>query len=280
MSVFDLRLGDCIPIMDKMPPQSIDLVVTSPPYNVGVDYDERGQDADDLPWNDYTEFADNVMSEISQLLKVGGRACIEVGGSGRNFPLSYAWQHGAYEAGLGLYSEIAIQHRKTNQTAWGSWLKADWVSTVPNFHMLYVFYKTVEKKPGKITTITKEEFTEWTRGCWKIAWGVRHHGLHPAAFPLEIPARCLKLFGHLGDEVLDPMMGTGTTGLACYRLGRHFHGIELSENYFNIAKKRLTLEENQISLFPMAEYEGIASPESTAKLNSLTQTVLEYDEQS
>ena len=279
MSVFDLRCGDCNLVMPTLLEASFDLACWSPPYNVGINYDKRGYEADSLKMEDYKDFADETMRNVARLLKVGGRACVEIGGSGRNFPLSWTWQDAAFKSGLGLYSEISIQHRKTNQCAWGSWMKADWVSTVPNFHMLYVFYKDVEKKSGTITTISRTEFIEWTRGSWKIAWGVPHHGGHPAAYPLEIPARCLKLFGHLGDNVIDPMMGIGTTGLACFRLGRTFTGIELSERYFKIGKDRLDLEENQIPLFPLIGYEGIESPIEDEYI-PVNQLVLDYDEES
>lgn len=244
----DLRLGDCMNVMRTIPNDSIDLVITSPPYNVGVDYGNKGKDADKKPLCQYKAFADGVMWLMYPLLKHGGRVCFEIGGSGRDFPLSWVWQDAAYKAGFNLFSEIAMQHRKTNQTAWGSWLKADSVYTVPNFHMLYVFYKGSSKKEGGITTIDKKQFIEWTRGYWQINWSIGSTKEHPAQFPVELPYRCLSLFGHKGDMVLDPFSGSGTTGIACVQNERDYIGIELDEYYYNLSQKRINLIQQQIRM--------------------------------
>ena len=153
--------GDCLEVMKAFPDESIDLVVTSPPYNVGKDYGS-GREKDKIPFTEYHDFAFAVTKEIKRLLIVGGRFCIEIGGSGRNFPLSWCWQDVAYKSGLGLYSEITIPHRKTNPTAWGSWMKPNNVFTIPNFHLAYVFFKATETKKGEGIDIRKDEFVEWT----------------------------------------------------------------------------------------------------------------------
>lgn len=229
---------DCLEGMKKLDTKSVDLVITSPPYNVGIDYGE-GRQKDKRPFKKYYDFASDVVKEIERLLKIGGRFCIEIGGSGRNFPLSWCWQDAAYKHKLGLYSEITIAHRKTNPTAWGSWLKADNVYTIPNFHMAYVFYKELETKTGNETTITKDEFVEYTRGRWTINYSGRVTK-HPAEFPLEIPLRFMRLFGHKNDIIVDPFIGSGTTAVACRKLGRHYIGFEINPEYCKIAKKRLS----------------------------------------
>lgn len=232
---------DCLEgIPKRLLSESIDLVATSPPYNVGKDYG-KGKEKDKRPFKDYYDFAYQITKEIARVLKVGGRFCIEIGGSGRNFPLSWCWQDVAFKCKLGLYSEITIAHRKTNQTAWGSWLKADNVYTIPNFHMAYVFYKGLETKTGNETTISKDEFVEYTRGRWTINYSGRVTK-HPAEFPLELPNRFMKLFGHKQDIVLDPFMGSGTTAVACKRLNRYYIGFEISKEYCKIAKRRLEEE--------------------------------------
>jgi len=223
-----------------LPDKSINMAITSPPYNVGIDYGE-GREKDKRPFKDYYDFAYQVTREITRVLKVGGRFCIEIGGSGRNFPLSWCWQDVAFKCNLGLYSEITIAHRKTNPTAWGSWLKADNVYTIPNFHMAYVFYKGLEKKTGSETTITKDEFMEYTRGRWKVNYSGRATK-HPAEFPLEILLRFMKLFGHKDDIVFDPFMGSGTTAVACKRLNRRYIGYEISKKYCKMAQERLEAE--------------------------------------
>ena len=237
-----LRLGDCLEIMSTLPDNSIDMVITSPPYNVGVNYNGKGENADKLPLKVYQEWALSVTSNITRLLISGGRMCLELGGAGRNFPLDYIWQDAAYKNGLGLFGALALEHRKTNPTAWGSWLKADAVNTIPNFHMLYIFYKDTPRKTGGETTINKADFVEWTRGYWHISYSAGSSKQHPATFPLELPKRCMLLFGHKNDLVLDPFAGTGTTCIACIQNQRNFLGIEIESKYYEIAKKRIEEE--------------------------------------
>jgi len=190
-----------------------------------------------------------VLKNLASLLVDGGRFCIEVGGSGRNLPLSWIWQDASYNNGLGLFSEIVIPHRKTNPTAWGSWLKADNVYTIPNFHMLYVFYKESATKKNGDTEIAKKDFVEWTRGHWNINYTIGKVKGHPASFPVEIPFRCMGLFGHKDDIILDIFLGSGTTGLTCERLNRRWIGIEIEEKYCEISAKRIEKERSQLKLF-------------------------------
>ena len=237
-NVNSILLGDCLELFATIPDSSVDMVVTSPPYNVGIDYGE-GREKDAREIKDYIYFAADVMSQVSRGLKSGGRCCVEIGGSGRNFPLSWTWQDAAYKAGLGLFSEIVIEHRKTNPTAWGSYLKPDNVYTIPNFHMLYVFYKDTATKRGDGTNLIKEEFVEWTRGRWKINFSRDKNYPHPAPYPVSLPTRCIKLFGHIGDLVLDPFGGVGTTAVACIQNSRDFILFEINAEYVDLAKKRI-----------------------------------------
>ena len=244
----DLRLGDCLEILPALPDNSVDLVVTSPPYNVGIVYGNKSRDDDKKSIEEYKRFADSIMSALFGVIVAGGRMCFEIGGSGRNFPSSWIWQDAAYQAGFGLFSEIGIQHRKTNPCAWGSWMKSDNVYTIPCFHMLYVFYKETATKRNGNTTIDKREFIDWTRGYWKINYSKGKVKEHPATFPVELPLRCIKLFGHDNDVVFDPFFGSGTTGVACVQTGRNFIGIEIEEKYFNIAEKRIAEAQLQIRM--------------------------------
>ena len=229
--------GDCRTALDSFAPKTFDLVVTSPPFNVGIDYGE-GREADKKSLDEYSAFANSTLIALERVMKDGARACIEIGGSGRCFPSSYLWQNAAYKSGLQLFSEIVIEHRKTNETAWGSYLKPDNVYTIPNFHLLYVFFKTTPTKRGAGTDLVKEEFTEWTRGRWKINWQ-KHEG-HPASFPKSFAQRCIKLFGHTDDLILDPFAGSSTTLVTARMLGRKAVGIEISQEYYELSKNILS----------------------------------------
>lgn len=241
----EIYQGDCIEIMPEI--GAFDLIITSPPYNVGINYANSGRENDDLSLKDYAKFADKFMSSTN--LVEGGRMCLEIGSSGRNFPMSWMWQNSAYKSGLNLYSEIVLQHRKSNPTAWGSYLKADMVYTIGNFHMMYVFYKDSQRKTGEETVITKDEWMEYTRGVWNINYSVGSTSAHPAQFPIELPRRCIRLFGHTDDIVLDPFMGSGTTALACIDNDRKFVGIEIAEEYYELSKERIKAKLMQPRLF-------------------------------
>ena len=238
MEINKIYCGNCIKGMKKFDEDCIDMVVTSPPYNLGKDYGDRVNDS--VAFDDYHTFAINIMRESYRIMKDGGRFCLEMGGSGRNFPLTWCWQDAAFRAGFGLYSEITITHRKTNECAWGSWLKADNVYTIPNFHMAYVFYKGNETKRGK-TEITPKQFSEWTRGRWTLNFA-RRVTKHPAEYPVELVLRFMKLFGHAGDLIMDPFMGSGTTAVAAKVLNRKYIGFELNPNFVAMAERRLLQE--------------------------------------
>ena len=234
--------ADCRDVLKTLEPA--DMIVTSPPYNLGVDYDSHD---DNMTKGEYAKFASDVIQSLQ--LKHGSRVCIEIGGSGRNMPMGFVWQKAAYDSGLKLFSEIGMQHRKTNPCAWGSYLKADACYTIPNFHMLYVFYNGTDRKEGDETTITKDEWVEWTRGWWRINWYENRKSVHPAQFPVQLPTRCLRLFGHKSDLVIDPFMGLGTTAIACHEQKRRFIGIEQSEKYYEMAIQRIEERLMQLDLF-------------------------------
>lgn len=248
MSDIKLYLGDCLDVLPEIEADSMDMIITSPPYNVGVDYGGKGFEEDKKPIDVYRDWIDKVNRALFRVLKVGGRYCLEIGSSGRDFPLEYFWQHSAYSCGFSLYSEVVIPHRKSNPTAWGSYLKADNVFTIPNFHALYIFYKEDRTKRNGNTTITKDEFVEWTRGVWNINYAIGKIKEHPATFPVELPHRCIRLFGHDNDLILDPFMGTGTTGIACIKSKRDFIGIEIDPTYYSIAEKRIAVDKMQLRM--------------------------------
>jgi site-specific DNA-methyltransferase (adenine-specific) len=96
-----------------------------------------------------------------------------------------------------------------------------------------------QKQRKGVSDITREEFLEWTNGVWTFSGESRKKVGHPAPFPIELPKRCIKLFSYVGDVVLDPFVGSGTTLLACLQLNRIGIGVEISESYCTLAVKRL-----------------------------------------
>ena len=97
----------------------------------------------------------------------------------------------------------------------------------------------MEKTHKGISDITKDEFIEWTNGVWNFQGENRSKVGHPAPFPVELPKRCIKLFSFVGDTILDPFLGSGTTLIACLELNRKGIGVEINPKYCELAVKRL-----------------------------------------
>lgn len=232
-----LEAGDNVELMAILPDESVDFVLTSPPFNVGKEYGAGF--CDDRTMDEYHEHSRHVMNHLYRLCKSGARVVLEIGGSGRNMPLGFCWQDSAYHAGFKLFSEIVVDHRKTNPTAWGSYLKPDNVYTIPNFRMVYVFYKDTPTKTGTADAIDPKEWVEWTAGRWEFLWAKREKSPHPAAFPIPFVDRCLKLFGHQGDVVIDPYAGIGTVALVCSMTNRNYWGCDINPQYIEYAKSRI-----------------------------------------
>jgi len=227
---------------------SIDLIVTSPPYNVDIHYNSF---RDDIPYEKYLEFTEKWLSKAYSLMKPDGRMCL-------NVPLDKS--KGRKEAGFqSVYADIVEIAKKvgwkyfstiiwnegniSRRTAWGSWLSARAPYVISPVEVIIVFYK---EKWSKIkngeSDITREEFMEWTNGLWTFSGESKKKVGHPAPFPIELPKRCIKLFSFVGDTVLDPFLGSGSTLIACALLNRKGIGVEIDENYCKIAKNRLIKE--------------------------------------
>ena len=109
--------------------------------------------------------------------------------------------------------------------------------------MIVVLYKNEWKKDHKgDSDITKEEFMNWTNGIWTFNGESKKRIGHPAPFPRELPKRCIKLFSYVGDTILDPFLGSGTTIIECINNNRQAVGIEMSEEYVELAEKRIKNE--------------------------------------
>ena len=225
--------------MKEIPNNSLHLMVTSPPYNVSKEYDE------DLSLKEYLQLLRNVFSETFRVLVYGGRACVNVANLGRKpyIPLSDNISQMMIDIGFKMRGEIiwAKGAGAGVSMAWGSWQSASNPVLRDTHEYILVFSKgTFDRKKGdRENTITKEQFMEWTKSVWTMNPESAKKVKHPAPFPVELPYRLTQLYTFKGDIVLDPFMGSGTTCLASRILLRHYIGIEINQDYMEIARKRI-----------------------------------------
>ncbi len=226
--------------MSELPNDSVHLMVTSPPYNVGKDYDE------DLKLDEYLAFLNRVWAEVYRVLVPGGRACVNIANLGRKpyIPLHTYLARDMNELGFLMRGEIIWDKgaSASASTAWGSWLSAANPTLRDTHEYILVFSKGTfhrAKLDGRKDTITKEEFLKFTRSVWNFgAESARKVG-HPAPFPLELPYRLIQLYSFQDEVVLDPFMGSGQTALAAIKAGRRFVGYEVNGEYLALAQKRI-----------------------------------------
>ena len=226
--------------MGELPENSVHLMVTSPPYNVGKEYDR------DLSLEDYLAFLQRVWREVYRVLVPGGRVCINVANLGRKpyIPLNAFIAKDMLEAGFLMRGEIIWNKAASASasTAWGSWQSASNPTLRDVHEYVLVFCKGSFRRrrgEGKSDTISREQFLEWTKSVWTFpAESARKVG-HPAPFPVELPYRLIQLYTYAGEVVLDPFMGSGQTALAAIKAGRRFVGYETSAEYVALAKARI-----------------------------------------
>ncbi len=226
--------------MDDLPDNSVHLMVTSPPYNVGKEYDQ------DLSMPDYLALLGRVWQETRRVLVPGGRMCINVANLGRKpyIPLHAFITQQALELGFLMRGEIIWNKAASASpsTAWGSWKSASNPILRDVHEYVLVFCKETFKRqnPSKRpSTITRDEFLEYNKSVWSIqAEPARKIG-HPAPFPVELPRRLIQLYTFEGETVLDPFMGSGQTAIAARMSGRHYVGYEIDQNYVELATRRI-----------------------------------------
>lgn len=224
---------------------SIDLIVTSPPYNVDIKYNSHN---DKLFYNEYLEFCQNWLIRCYNWLKDDGRFCL-------NIPLDKN-KDGHQSVGADLITiakEVGFKYHSTivwnegnisRRTAWGSWLSASAPYVIAPVELIVILYKKRWKKTSgsRISDITRDEFIEWTNGLWTFSGESKKKLGHPAPFPIELPRRCIKLFSFVDDIILDPFMGSGTTLITAYQNNRKGIGLEIDKSYCELARRRLINE--------------------------------------
>ena len=222
----------------------LDLIVTSPPYNVGIDYNSH---EDLMSYEDYLEFSYKWLKNCYNWSKKSARLCLNVPldkNKGGLKPVGADITKIAQSAGWIYQSTIVWNEGNiSRRTAWGSWLSASAPYVIAPVELIIVFYKEQWKKVSKgKSDITKEEFMRWTNGLWTFGGESKKRVGHPAPFPRELPKRCIKLFSFIGDIVLDPFLGSGTTLIEAVNLNRKAVGVEIDKNYCILAKRRILKE--------------------------------------
>lgn len=234
--------NDDILKIDAIENDSIDLIVTSPPYNVDIKYESYD---DKIPYDKYLEFTRKWLAKCYDFVKHDGRLCL-------NIPLDkFKGGHQsvcadittiAKDVGWKYHSTIIWNEQNiSRRTAWGSWLSASAPFVIAPVEVIVVLYKKRWKKTsgsGK-SDISRDDFMNWTNGVWNFSGESKTKIGHPSPFPVELPKRCIKLFSFVKDTVLDPFLGSGTTLIACLESNRIGIGVEINKAYCDLAKKRL-----------------------------------------
>jgi DNA modification methylase len=233
--------SDSLIALKEMENESVDIVLTSPPYNYGMEYDQHN---DKNKSEEYLEKIIDVFVECKRILKSGGRMIINIQPNYKQyFPTHHKITQKMLDEGLIWRGEIIwLKNNLKKLTAWGSWKSPSCPYLSYPFEFIEVFSKDNLKHIGDKTKIdiTKDEFIKYVNGHWSIApeTKMKQYG-HPAMFPEELVERCLKLFSYKDDIVLDPFNGAGTTTFVANKLGRKYIGIDMSESYCKVAEDRI-----------------------------------------
>lgn len=225
----------------RIPENHIDLIVTSPPYNVNKNY---GKANDNLSYEDYLTFTKQWLEKCYLLSKADGRLCMNIPidtGKGEQRSIGADITCVAKQVGWEYRTTIIWNEGNISKSsARGSFMSASSPNVIAPVELIIVMYKEQWKKQSKGTSdISKGEFVEWTNGIWTFSGESKKKIGHPAPFPVELPKRCIKLFSYVDDIVLDPFMGSGTTLVAANSLKRKAFGIEISRDYCELAMHRL-----------------------------------------
>jgi|DewCreStandDraft_5_1066085.scaffolds.fasta_scaffold01557_17 site-specific DNA-methyltransferase (adenine-specific) len=236
--------------MDEVPDGSVQLIVTSPPYNVGKPYDGH---YDNMELEEYLAFLEECWRECIRVLCRGGRLCVNVASTGRKpyIPLHAYIAIQLIELGLEMRGEIIWDKGSSVgvSTAWGSFARASNPTLRDVHEYILVFSKETPQlleTHGAYSGIRNDQFVEWTKSIWRFKTESSRRFDHPAVFPEELPRRLILLYTNVHDIVLDPFMGTGTTAVAALKLGRRYIGYEISPTYVEIARQRLEEARQQL----------------------------------
>ena len=240
--------GDVLEVLGKIPDNTVHLAITSPPYNVGKDYDSHN---DKMDYREYLNWLNEVWIETKRILVPGGRFCLNIAPTGiKDFvPIHQDFTNQLRKLGMIFRTEI-IWYKQTmlKRTAWGSFKSPSNPHIVPSWEYVLIFSKGQNKLEGnpEDADITKEEFMKFSDGMWYIPPETQRNG-HPAPFPEELIYRLIKFYSYKGNTVLDMFGGTGTVAVVAKKTYRNFIHIDISKEYCKVAAKRLSLAKEKLS---------------------------------
>jgi site-specific DNA-methyltransferase (adenine-specific) len=244
---------DVIEGLKKIPDSSVHLVVTSPPYNINLQGYKNRNDND--PYHIYVEWLNTIFIECKRILVDGGRLIINID-SVRNRqdeaeymrPIAGDLINMGRSIGMKYRTEICWykQNWSGRATAFGSYMSCSNPTIRRNHEYIMIWSKGDWKLDGdqEMSDMTPEEFQTWTFSTWFVQPEVRNLNDHPAPYPEELVRRLIKLYSYRGNIVVDPFMGTGTTGLVCKLNHRFYIGIDNSAQDVEFAIKRIDSVDN------------------------------------
>lgn len=227
----------------------IDLIITSPPYNVGIEYNSND---DELSYQKYIEFSELWMANCYKWSRKEARFCLNIPldkNKGGPRPVGADLIQAALKVGWKYKSTVIWNEGNiSRRTAWGSWKSASAPVVIAPVELIVLLYKSEWKKTSgsKENDISAEEFKSWTQGVWVFNGESKKRIGHPAPFPKQLPYRCTKLFSYVNDTVFAPFAGSGTTLLVAHNLKRKAIGVEVDETYCKLAKNRILKETGSI----------------------------------
>ena len=242
--------SDLMKFIPTLPQNSVDLIVTSPPYNCGIPYRTY---QDNKQWKEYLEWCQIWIRQLYRVCKDDGRIALNV--PVQMCKCGYTQKKKLYpmkqfmiilqRVGFHIMSvPMWTDTQRVKLTAWGSWLSCSSPYIYNPFEVIILAYKNSIKKLNKgKDTISKEDFIKGVSGIWDIFPDTR--SLTIATFPVELPKLCIELLSYQNDVVLDPFSGSGTTAVACQMTNRRFVGCQLDDQYCKIANHRIQQSKNK-----------------------------------
>jgi len=243
--------GNCIDRITEIPNDSINITITSPPYNIGINYSDYTDSKTEI---EYKQILSTLSKELYRVTVNGGRLCL-------NIPFANNSNFGKKKNCITFYPifyleifkewiprEFIIWVKTTqaenpdnfcgNKLSWGSWCSPTSPYLRSYAECILVLNKKFSKlKSTGISDLTKKEFMMYTKNVWYIPSA--QNKSHPAIYPVELPKRLIKLYTWVDDIVLDPFAGTGTTAIASIETNRRYIGFEISTEYCNFANNRI-----------------------------------------